>query len=190
MAAAPKPKKGALDSVKAAASTLLARVPFLPRRQPDSPEPFSAIEDETPLGDLLSSANAAPGMAAKAPERAKLDLRAIAAAAVKNPSILAAIIIVLVFILALAITAIIVSAPPKAITAQAALSEKGEALVRTWLSPPGDPLEPRMAMTREGSPAYTAADAARIGLNPSPATMANLRDKNDEAIADLLGTVP
>ena len=47
-----------------------------------------------------------------------------------------------------------------------------------------------MAMEREGSPGWTAEDAARLGINPDPMVAAQLRDKNDEAIDDLFRTVP
>jgi hypothetical protein len=122
------------------------------------------------------------------------DYRALAesavASAVKNPPALAAIVIVLVFILALAVTAIIVAVPPKAPRAAAPFTAKGEALVKSWLPAPGDPLAPRMAFEREGAPAYTAADAARLGIKASPPTLARLRDQSDASIEDLYGTAP
>ena len=176
------PSKKALDSIKKAVSGLSSRAglasrfPFLGKRKAASPEPFSAIEDETPVGDLLSAENAAHGMATQGRKREALDFRALIEAAVKKPSVLIGIFVVLAFLLALAVT------PP--------LTEKGEALVKTWLPPPGDPLEPRMAMEREGSPGWTAEDAARLGINPDPMVAAQLRDKNDEAIDDLFRTVP
>jgi hypothetical protein len=39
-----------------------------------------------------------------------------------------------------------------------------------------------MAMEREGLPAYSAEDAARLGINSDPLVAARLRDRNDEAI--------
>ena len=190
------PSKKALDSIKKAVSGLSSRAglasrfPFLGKRKATSPEPFSAIEDATPLGDHLSAANAAHGMASKASKREALDFRALMESAVKNPSVLIGICVVLAFLLALVVTAVIVTAPPKALTVTPPLTEKGEALVKTWLPPPGDPLEPRMAMEREGAPAWSAEDAARFGINPDPVAAAQLRDKNDEAIDDLFRTVP
>lgn len=185
--------KGRLDSIKRALGAASARIPFLPKRPPAAAEPFSAIEDDTPLGDLLSSTNAAPSMVAPQ-ARERPDLRGLARGAVEaastSPPLLIGLGIVLAFLLLLAATALIVSAPPKAAAAAAPITREGRALVATWLAPPGDPLEPRMAMEREGAAAYTAEDAARLGLHADPPIMAELRDKNDKAIEDLLGTAP
>lgn len=41
------PKKGGLDSIRAAMGGISSRLPFL-KRQANAPEPFSAIEDDTP----------------------------------------------------------------------------------------------------------------------------------------------
>ncbi len=184
------PKKGRLDPLLKGAAALRARIPFLPKKTVASMEPFSAIEDETPLGDLLSSSNAAPGLAPKAGVREKADLRELLALALKSAPILIGVFVVLAFLLALAISSALVNAPPKSAPAAAAFTEKGESLVKTWLPPPGDPFEARMPMEREGLPPYSSEDAARIGLSNDPAIVAKLRDKNDEAIEDLYGTVP
>jgi hypothetical protein len=187
------PKKGKMDSIKAAIDGLASRVPFH-IKTPPSPEPFSAIEDDTPLGDLLSASNAAPGMAAKKTDNERPALRAIVGSALgsaaKSTPILVGIIVVIVFLVALAITAIIVASPPKSLPAAPPFTEKGEALVKTWFPPPGDPLEPRMAMEREGAAKYGPQDAARLGIDPDPRIADALRVKNDEAIDDLYGTVP
>jgi hypothetical protein len=181
-------KKGRLDPLKKAAAGVAARIPFLPKRPAASPEPFSAIEDDTPLGDLLSSRNAAPGMRSPAAERT--DFRALLGGLFKSPPVLIGSAVVLVFLLTLAAVALVVGSPPKASPASLPFTEKGEALVRTWLPPPGDPFEKRMPMEREGPPSYSPRDAARIGLDPDPAILARLRDKNDEAMDELYGTVP
>jgi hypothetical protein len=187
------PKKGGFDSLKAAVGGLSSRLPF-PKRTPAAPEPFSAIEDDTPLGDLLSAENAAPGPVEKKEGRERTDFKALASSvfgsAVKSTPGLIAIVVALVFILALIIKGIIVASPPKPLPAAAPLTQKGEALVRTWLLPPGDPLEPKMAMEREGTARYTVEDAARLGKDPDPRLFSSLRAKNDEAIDDLFGTVP
>ena len=187
------PKKRGLDSIRAAMGGISSRLPF-PKRQASAPEPFSAIEDDTPVTELLSSANAAPGMVERKDGRERPDLKAIAASAlgsaVKSTPILVAIAVAVIFLLALVVTAIVVSSPPKASQAAAPFTRSGEALVGTWLPPPGDPLEPRMAMEREGPAKYTSADAARLGMDPDPRLAAGLRVKNDEAIEDLYGTVP
>jgi hypothetical protein len=181
-------KKGILEGVKKTAATLSARIPFLPKRPAASMEPFAAIEDDTPLGDLLSSANAAPGL--RSAPKQRLEPRALLATALKSPGILIALIALLGFGLVLIITSVIVNSPPRAAAAPPPFTEKGEALVRTWLPPPGDPFEAGMAMEREGRPVYSAEDAARLGLGLDPSALASLRDKNDEAIEDLYGTVP
>jgi hypothetical protein len=167
-----------------------SRIPFLAKRPASSPEPFSAIEDDGSVGDFLSASNAAPGMTAQGSGRGRLDFHALLELAVKSPAILVGIFVVLALLLAIAVTAVIVTVPPKASRAGAPFTEKGEALVKTWLPLPGDPLEPRMAMEREGFPKYSAEDAARLGINPDPLVAARLRDRNDEAIEDLFGTVP
>jgi hypothetical protein len=198
-------KKG-LGSIASAAGTLASRAgslsrtslrsrfPFLSRKPASSPEPFSAIEDDTPLGDILSSANVAPGMAKESAGGEKSDFRGLAAsalgAALKKPVVLASVFVVLALLVALALTSLIVAAPPKAALPPHPFSEQGEALVKTWLPPPGDPLEPRMPMEREGPPAYGPDDAARIGIDPDPIALAELRDKNDQEIDKMLGAAP
>jgi hypothetical protein len=190
------PKKSGLGFFSKAIAGLSSRArhglrsPFLPRRPASSPEPFSAIEDDSPVGDFLSASNAAPGMANQGSGRERPDFHAILEMAVKSPAILVGAFVVLVFLLALAATAVIVRAPPRSGSTMVPFTKKGEALVKTWLLPPGDPLEPRMAMEREGLPAYSAEDAARLGINSDPLVAARLRDRNDEAIEDLFGTVP
>jgi hypothetical protein len=189
------PKKIDLGSITKAVAGLASRaklgsrIPHLSKRPASSPEPFSAIEDDSPVGDFLSASNAAPGMGVQGSERGRLDFRGLLESAVKRPAILVGIFVILAFLLTLAVTAVIVTAPPKASRTEAPFTEKGQALVKTWLLPPGDPLEPRMAMEREGLPAYSAEDAARLGINPDPLVAARLRDRNDEAIEDLFGTV-
>lgn len=186
-------KKGGFDSLKAAVGGLASRLPF-PKRTESAPEPFSAIEDDTPIGDLLSSENAAAGPVEKKEDRERTNLKALASSAfgsaVKSTPGLIAIVVVLVFVLALIITAIIVASPPKPLPTAAPLTQKGEELVGTWLPPPGDPLEPKMAMEREGTAKYTVEDAAKLGKNLDPRLSSSLRIKNDEAIDDLFGTVP
>ena len=186
-------KKRGFDSLKAAVGGLASRLPF-PKRTEAAPEPFSAIEDDTPFGDLLSSENAAPGPVEKSEGRERGDLKALAfsvlGSAVKSTPGLVAIVVVLAFILALVVTGIVVASPPKPLPAAAPLTQKGEELVGTWLPPPGDPLEPKMAMEREGTAKYTAEDAAKLGVSPDPRLSSSLRAKNDDAIDDLFGTVP
>jgi hypothetical protein len=187
------PKKKGFSSLKTAVGGLTARLPF-PKRAESTPEPFSAIEDETPIGDLLSSANAAPGMASQGKKGERADFKSLAVSAadsaLKNTPLLIGIIVVLLFLLAVAITTIIVNAPPKAMPATAPFTKEGLAVVKAWILPPGDPLEPRMAMEREGSAVYTAQDAARLGIEPDPRIAAGFRLKSDEAIEDLYATVP
>jgi hypothetical protein len=182
-------KKAGLGSIAQVAGGVLSRLPFLPKRPTSTPEPFSAIEDETPFGDVLSSPNVAPGMAKGAQAEGRPDLRAILESILRNKPTLIGIIAALSFLLILAVTAIVVTIPPKAPEASAPLTQKGEAVVKTWLPPPGDPLEPRMPMEREDAPAYTAEDAVKIGIDIDPIKLAELRDKNDKTIEDLYRTV-
>jgi hypothetical protein len=186
-------KKTGLDSLKSAVGGFASRLPFA-KRPASTPEPFSAIEDETPIGDLLSSSNAAPGMAAGNSKGEKADFKSLAASAadsaLKNTPVLVGIIIVLLFLLALAVTAIIVAAPPKAMPAAAPFTKAGEAVVKAWILPPGDPLAPRMAMERDETAKYSAEDAARLGLDPDPRIAGNFRVKNDADIEDLYRTAP
>jgi len=180
----------ALSSARSALKSVATRVPFLKRTgQPPSPEPFAAIEDDTPVGDLLSEANAAPGVAKPSKEKVGIDFVAVAEAATKNPVVLAVAIIVLLFLVAVAVTTIVVNAPPKPLKASSALTEEGKALVKTWILPPGDPLEPRVEFEREGKPAYTSADAATLGLARSSEYAASLAARNDAEADGLFGTV-
>jgi hypothetical protein len=179
-----------LSSAKSAIKSVAGRVPFLKRPpQPASPEPFAAIEDETPVGDLLSEANAAPGVARPSAEKAAIDLGAVAEAARKNPVVLAIAVIVLLFLVAVAVTTIIVNAPPKPLKASSAPTEEGMALVKTWLLPPGDPLEARIEFERDGKKAYTPADAAALALAKSSEYASTMAARNDAAADELYGTV-
>jgi hypothetical protein len=180
----------ALSSAKSALKSVSKRIPFARRQaQQPSPEPFTAIEDDTPVSDLLSEVNAAPIAAPPPKEKAGIDLGAVANAASKNPIVLAVGIIVLLFLVAVAITILIVNAPPKPIMSSSKLSQEGSALVKTWILPPGDPLEQRIEFEREGAPAYTAADAAKIGLARSAEYIVQLAARNDAAMDDVYGTV-
>jgi len=183
-------KGGALDSIKAGASSLLSRLPFAKKAASSAPEPFSAVEDETPLGDLLEADNAAPINSGTKNALAKPELGEALKAAVKSPPVLVGIVAVLGLVLIAAIVAIIVSSPPRAAKAAPPFTKAGEALVKTWLPPPGDPLSPRMEMERSESATYTPADAAKIGLPDDPLLMTTLGERNDAAIEDLYGTVP
>jgi hypothetical protein len=180
----------ALSSARSAIKSVAGRVPFLKRPpQPASPEPFSAIEDETPVGDILSEANAAPGVARPAKAKPSIDLGAVAEAATKNPIVLAAGIIILLFLVAIAVTTIIVNAPPKPIRASSAPTAEGTALVKTWLLPPGDPLAARAEFEREGKSSYVAADAAGLALARAGEYAAALAARNDAGADELFGTV-
>ena len=121
-------KKGGLDSLKAAVGGLASRLPF-PKRTEAAPEPFSAIEDDTPLGDLLSSENAAPGPVDRKEGRERADLKALAASAfgsaVKSTPGLIAIVVALAFILALVITGIHRRLSAQATARRGAVDSKG-----------------------------------------------------------------
>jgi hypothetical protein len=189
-----KGKLGALDSVKALSSSLLSRLnlPFLPKPKASAaPEPFSAIEDETPLGDdLLATDNAAPVSRPLSSSKGSVDLGAALAGAFKKPAVLIGSLSVLAVILVIAVVSAIVTSPPKAAKAAPPFTKEGIAVVKTWLPPPGDPLEPRMAMEREGKQAYGPAEAAKLGIPSDPILLATLAEHNDAAIDDLYGTVP
>jgi hypothetical protein len=191
--------KNAFDSIKDGVGGLASRVklgglasrlPFLKRGASESPEPFSTIEDDTPLGDLLSSRNAAPVASSSSSGRARLDLRGVMETALKNRSVVIGVLSALAFVLVIAVVAVVVTIPPKPLKQALPFTKEGRALVKQWLSPRGDPLEPRIEMERKGDQAYTAADAAKLGLPADPRTTAALAEKNDEAIEDLYGTVP
>jgi hypothetical protein len=180
----------ALSSAKTALKSVADRVPFLKRPpQPPSPEPFSAIEDETPVGDLLSASNAAPGVSKPPKQKGGVDFVSAAQEAAKNPIVLAVAIIILVFLAAVAVTTIIVNAPPKPLKASTAPTEEGKALVAAWLLPPGDPLEARIEFEREGAARYSPADAAALGLARSGEYAAAFALRNDAGADELYGTV-
>lgn len=186
-----KSKGSALGSIKASAGSFLSRLPFAKGKSESSPEPFSAVEDETPLGDLLQADNAAPLSPARdKAERLRPEIGETIKAAAKNPFILYGGLCALGFGLIIAAVAVIVSSPPKAASAPAPITREGTALVKTWLPPPGDPLAPRMEMERDEAPDYGAADAARLGIPNDPLLKATLAECNDEAIEELYGTVP
>jgi hypothetical protein len=191
--------KDALDSIKAGIGGLASRaklrnpasrLPFLKRGTPSSPEPFSTIEDDTPLGDLLSSQNAAPVAPSSKADRERPDVRGILELALKRRPVVIGVLATLAVAFIVAVVAVAVTIPPKAPKAESAFTKEGMALVKQWLQPPGDLLEPRIEMERSGPATYTPADAAKLGLPSDPRAAASLAEKNDEAIEDLYGTVP
>jgi hypothetical protein len=182
--------KGPLASIKGGLGSVLSRLPFAKKAASSAPEPFSAIEDETPLGDLLEADNAAPVNSGAKSALAKPELGEALKAAVKSPPVLIGIVTALAFVLIAVIVSIIVSSPPRAAKAEAPFTKAGVALVKSWLPPPGDPLSSRMEMERSESATYTSADAVKIGLPDDPFLMTTLGERNDAAIEDLYGTVP
>jgi len=111
-----------LDAVRQTAGRMKGRaVGFLrlPTKKGASPEPFSAIVDETPSADSLFEPNAAMQRpkGKRDETRARIDFREFFAAILRNKLLLAALVAVLAFLLILAATAIIVNAPPKPIAA-------------------------------------------------------------------------
>lgn len=182
--------KSAIDSAKAKIGDLASRLPFFKRPVSPSPEPFSTIEDDTPLSDIVLSENAAPAGSSSKEGAERPDLRGILRSLLGHKPVLIGLIGGLAFLLILVVVALAVAAPPKAPEAVAPFTKEGEALVRTWILPPGDPLEPRVEMLRSEIPAYTAADAARLGIPEGREAIDKLVAKNDEAIRKLYGTVP
>ncbi len=190
-------KKGLLGSAIEAAkraspkklASLGSRLPFLKHAPAPSPEPFSAIEDDTPLGDLLSAQNAAP-VVPKDEGRESIDVRGLVEGLLKRPAVLIGSLVVLGFILLVAAVSIIVSAPPKVVKSEAPFTKEGLAVIKAWLPPPGDPLEPRIATERDGSYRYGPADAAKLGLPDSPIILAAIADGNDAEIEALYGSAP
>jgi hypothetical protein len=191
--------KGARDSIMAGLSRLASRaklgniasrLTFLKRSTDASPEPFSTIEDDTPLGDLLSSRNAAPVAPASKKGRERPDVRGLLELALKRRPVVIGVLTALALALVVAIVAVVVTIPPKPLKAAPAFTKEGIALVKQWLPPPGDPLEPHMEMERSGPATYTSADAVKLGFPADPRAAASLAEKNDEAIEDLYGTVP
>lgn len=192
-------RKGALDSIKAGISglasreklgKLASRLPFVKRGSAASPEPFSTIEDDTPLGDLLSLQNAAPLAPPPKEAREKLDIRGMIEPALRRGPVVIGILSTLGLALVIAIVAVAVTLPPKAPKAAPPMTKEGIALVKQWLPPPGDPLEARMETERSGPATYTNADAVELGSPADSRAAAALAEKNDEAIEDLYGTVP
>jgi hypothetical protein len=191
--------KGALDSIKASLGGLASRaklgsvasrLPFIKRSIAPSPEPFSTIEDETPLSDIVLSDNAAPAGASSKEGYERVDIRSALASALGHRPVLIGLISSLAFILILVVVAVAVTLPPGTPKASKPFTKEGEALVKTWLLPSGEPLEPRVEMQRSEVPAYTPEDAARLGLPEDRETIEKLAAKNDETIRDIYRTVP
>ncbi|HUW41746.1 MAG TPA: hypothetical protein VMV90_12125 [Rectinemataceae bacterium] len=182
MASPPK-----VSPAKALLDRLLDAFPFLKRKLPSAPEPFSSIEDSTPNADVLLSPNAAPTVGRKAGKR--VDLRSAVEDLSRNKGLLVVLAAVLGLLLVIAVTAIAVSVPPPKPAAIPALDAQGDALARKWLVPPGSPLEPRMEMERGSAPRYTPADALRLGLDPARVDVAAETAANDAAAEKLFGAV-
>jgi hypothetical protein len=182
--------KGAIDSIKAGIGGLASRIPFIKRSIPASPEPFSTIEDDTPLSDIVLSENAAPSGSAAKGGFEKADIRGALAALLGHKAVLIGLIGILAFVLIIIVVAVAVTIPPKAPEAAKGFTKEGQALVNTWLLPPGDPLDPRVEMQRSEVPVYTSEDAAKLGLPKDRETIDKLTAKSDAAMLDLYGTVP
>jgi hypothetical protein len=191
--------KGPLDSIKAGLGNLASsaklgsiasRLPFVKRPISPSPEPFSTIEDDTPLSDIVLSENAAPVGASSKEGFARPDFKSFFASILGRKPVLIGLVGALAIIVIILVVAVAVTIPPKAPEAAKPFTKEGEALVRTWLVPPGDPLEPRVEMQRGEIPVYTPADAAKLGIPDDPEIIKKLAAKNDKAIRELYGTVP
>jgi hypothetical protein len=182
--------KGSFDSIRAGLGSFASKLPFVKRSIAPTPEPFSSIEDETPLSDILLSQNAAPIGGASKEGIERPDIRSILSAILGHRSVLIGLLGSLAVIVVIVVVAVAVTIPPKAPEAPKPFTKEGEALVRTWLVPAGDPLESRVEMQRSGVSAYTSEDAAKLGLPEDRETIEALAAKNDQAIRDLYGTAP
>jgi hypothetical protein len=176
-----------LSAAKAFLDRLLASLPFAKRNLPSAPEPFSSIEDSTPNSDVLISPNAAPTF--RKPNERRIDVRAAIEDLSRKKGLLIVLAVILGFVLIIAVTAIVVGAPPPGPAAPPALDRSGEALVKKWLVPPGSALEPRMEMERDAVPPYTPADAFRLGIDPAKVDISKARAATDAEAARLFGAV-
>jgi hypothetical protein len=181
--------KDALGSAKTGLSSLSARLPFPKKASAASPEPFASIEDDTPLGDLLSTSNAAPLAKPAKVAGEKVELLGLLRAALKRPAVAIGALAALGLVLVLVVVSALVAAPPKAAAAPRPFTKEGLALVKTWILPGKDPLAPRFVPEREGTRRYGPEDAARLGVPDDPAVEGALAERNDAAIDDLYGTV-
>jgi hypothetical protein len=186
---AASPVEAALAALKRTLGRALEILPFVKKHEggPSVEEPFSSIEDSTSSSDMLLEANAAMTKAATGKE-SRIDFRASLAALSKNTVLLVSLLAVLGFLLVLAVTAIIVGAPPARLKPPVALTREGADLVGSWMYPPGLSLEQRMPMEREGRPAYTYADSIRLGIDPAKVDDTALRAANDAAVDELYRT--
>jgi hypothetical protein len=182
--------KKAVESALGRLRALAGRIPFLKRAiKASSPEPFSSIEDGSPTSDAVIEVNAAhpaPGFAEAGP---RPDPRALVALVVKNKPLFAGTLVLLGFLLAWALTAIVVGLPARRLAPSPALSPEGKALVRRWILPRGPSVEPRIWLEREGPPDYTAQDAIRLGADPAGVDITGLQSRNDAEIEELYRTV-
>lgn len=187
-------EKRGLGKTQALLQSLLARLPFFQARFADglkeAPEPFSSVEDETPLGDLLESSNAAVVSNQSATKASTRNLGETFKLLLKKPLVLVILLSGLSLILLIVIVSIAVNTPPETAKASQPFSPEGLAAVKSWLTPPGDPLAPRMEMERSDTARYTQTDAEALGLPKDSKVLDSLKERNDQAIDDLYGTVP
>jgi len=165
----------------------------LPRSKPAAPEPFAAVEDDTPGADALLEPNAAlirrkdgtRGM----PERERIDLRAVLAAILARKPLAAALGAGLLLLVALAATGIAMRLPQKPLRPSATATLEGSRALDRMVAPPETSFRPRMEMERDGASGYTMEDAVEAGVDWDAIDLDALRERNDADLDRLFGTV-
>jgi hypothetical protein len=174
--------KGALERVTRALK------PKARARRPSSPEPFGSVEDSAGL-DALLEPNAVGQPPKAGSHLASIDLREVLADLSRRKALVACLAAALVFLLGLAVTSLVVGAPPKPMVAPPRATREGAALVRRLVVPPRSSLAPRMAMEREGAAPYTARSAVELGLGGADIDLSGISARNDAEADELYGTV-
>lgn len=182
-------------------------LPFLKPRLPvpgSAKDPFDSIEDGTsPISDdtepnaaldLSGQAKAGRGGRASVPGAFSAFLEAF----LGSKLLIGIAIGILVFLLALAVVAILVNAPPPRPEAASPLQAgakivpdpEGIDILKRLILPRGPDNAARVELERETSRVYTDEDLAAFRTDPAKIDISGLRAANDAEIQALYGTVP
>lgn len=185
--AAPKAVADLLAKAKGAAAALRSAA------SPAKRKSANREAEEAPFAGFpaAEAASARSDLAVGPPRPSFTELRYSLAELLRKPLVLAVLGTILLLVLAMAATAIVVGLPPRPGSAPgAAVTKDGEELLRRWLLPPGDPLEPTMPMEREGPEPSAGAAARNFERALADQNRQALSDKVDAAVDSSLEEAP
>lgn len=184
-------------------------LPFLKRRLPGlghSSEPFDSLEDGTTVVHDDFEPNAALDLSSGAKGKKKgggvealtEGFKSALDTLLQSRLLLGLAAGLLLFLLALALVALVVNAPPRPSTGKAkassasslVVSPDGAAILRRLILPKTPDNAPQVELERETSKVYTVEDLAAFSTDPASVDISGLLEANGATIQALYGTVP